>query len=71
MLPLFVLLVVPARAMLLFLSCGVVPLLLTFDTSACDAVVRDQCGVVPLVRQQLRSGWKARRGAQDESGVQE
>ena len=33
------LLSIPARAMLLFLPCGVVPLLLTFDTSACDALV--------------------------------
>ena len=29
----------PARAMLLFLPCGVVPLVLPFDTSACDALV--------------------------------
>ena len=33
------LLLMPARAMLSFLPCGVVPLLLTFDTSACDALV--------------------------------
>ena len=33
------LLSIPALAMLSFLPCGVVPLLLTFDTSACDALV--------------------------------
>ena len=33
------LLSIPARAMLLFLPCGVVPLVLPFDTSACDALV--------------------------------
>merc|ERR1712100_892318 len=30
---------IPARAMLSFLPCGVVPLVLPFDTSACDALV--------------------------------
>ena len=33
------LLLMPARAMLSFLPCGVVPLVLPFDTSACDALV--------------------------------
>ena len=33
------LLSMPARAMLSFLPCGVVPLVLPFDTSACDALV--------------------------------
>ena len=33
------LLLMPARAMLSFLPCGVVPLVLPFDASACDALV--------------------------------
>ena len=33
------LLSMPARAILSFLPCGVVPLVLPFDTSACDALV--------------------------------